>query len=127
MKFLVNTILIGLLSIAAGMFLPWWSIALVAFLVNWALPLNSLYAFLSGFIGIFIGWGLLAVIRDSANDGILSSKIAHILPLGGSSLALLLLSSFIGALVGGLAALTASFIIPSGRSIGEGRISTKEK
>lgn len=117
MKILVNTILIALLSIAAGMFLPWWTIALVAFLVNWLLPLRSLYAFLSGFIGMFLGWGILAVIRDSANEGILSSKIANILPLGGSSIALVLLTAFIGALVGGLAGLTASFIFPSTRTV----------
>ena len=113
MKLLVNITLIALLAIAAGMFLPWWSIALVAFLVNWVLPLSPLHAFLSGFSGLFIGWGLLALIRDSANDSILSSKIASILPLGGSSVALLLVSALVGALVAGLAGLTASFLFPS--------------
>jgi NhaP-type Na+/H+ or K+/H+ antiporter len=44
------------------------------------------------------------------NESILSQKVAQILPLGGSSVLLIFLSSLIGALVGGFAGLAASYL-----------------
>jgi hypothetical protein len=41
---------------------------------------------------------------------ILSSRVAGILPLGGSGIAILLVTAFVGALVGGGGALTAAFL-----------------
>ena len=112
MKFTVDTILIALLAIAFGMFLPWWTIALAGFIVVAFIPLRPLAAFFSGFLAIFIGWGLLAWWRDMANESILSVKMAKILPLGGSAFALILVSALIGAIVGGLGSLTASLANP---------------
>jgi len=58
----------------------------------------------------FLLWEILAWWIDNKNDGILSQKIAQILPLGGSTVFLILITSLIGALVAGLAALTASYL-----------------
>jgi hypothetical protein len=44
------------------------------------------------------------------NEHVFSRKIAEIFPLGGSSFAIILVTAFIGALVGGFAAMTASFL-----------------
>lgn len=109
-KFLVNTLLIALLSFAAGLFLPNWVIAFVAFGVSLLIPLRPLAAFLSGFAALFILWGGLALAADLPNNGILATKVAWILPLGGSHYLLVLLTALIGALVGGGGALTASFL-----------------
>ena len=108
MRFFLNTLLIFLLSFIAGLFLPWWSIAIIAFLVSVAIPQRIGYGFLSGFLGIFLLWLLLALWIDTKNDSVLSEKIAVLFPLGGSSLLLILLSSFVGAVVGGFAAMAGS-------------------
>src|SRR6476620_4006736 len=110
MKILVAIILTALLSFVSGLYLPWWSIAIAAFISVLLVPLGSGRAFLAGFAGVFLLWFLLAWWIDIKNQHILSKKIAEIFPLGGSSFAIILVTAFIGALVGGLAALSASFL-----------------
>ena len=110
MKLLVAIILTALLSFVAGLYLPWWSITIAAFIAVLLIPLKSVRAFLSGFLGVFILWFLLALWIDVKNEHILSKKIAEIFPLGGSSVAIILVTAFIGGLVGGLGALSASFL-----------------
>lgn len=109
-KFLVNTLLIALLSFAFGLFLPNWIIAPVAFVVCLLIPLRPGVAFLSGFTALFLLWGGLALAANTANQGILATRIAQLLPLNGSPYALILVTALIGALVGGGGALTASFL-----------------
>ena len=110
MKFLLSTLLIALVSLVFGMFLPWWTVAIAAFGIVYLYRLTPWFAFLSGFAGVFICWALIALFRDNANDGILSHKIALILPLGGSGALLILVSALIGGIVGGMAGLTASYV-----------------
>jgi hypothetical protein len=47
---------------------------------------------------------------DMANNHILSTKVAKILPMGGSYIVLIFATASIGALLGGLASLTGSFV-----------------
>jgi hypothetical protein len=109
-KFCVTTGLIALLSFVLCLFAPWWTIALAAFAVSALIPQRPLLAFLSGFAALFLLWGLLALVADLRNEGILSSRVAAVLPLGGSSIAILLVTAFVGALVGGGGSLTAAFL-----------------
>ena len=110
MKLLVAIILTALLSFVCGLYFPWWSIAIAAVVSVLLIPLPSGRAFLAGFFGVFLLWFLLALWIDVKNQHILSRKIAQIFPLGGSSIAIVLVTAFIGALVGGLAATSASFL-----------------
>ncbi|HWJ89678.1 MAG TPA: hypothetical protein VNR87_01120 [Flavisolibacter sp.] len=112
MKFLLNILLIAALSFLAGMFLPWWSIALVALVVAILLPQRTGLDFLSGFIGIFLMWAVVSTWIDIANEHILSHKLAQVLPLGGSSLLLVVVTAFVGGLVGGFAAMAGSSLRP---------------
>ncbi len=109
-KFCVTTALIALLSFVLCLFLPWWTIALAAFAVSALIPQRPLPAFLSGFAALFLLWGLLALVADLRNEGILSSRVAAVLPLGGSGMAILLVTALVGALVGGGGSLTAAFL-----------------
>jgi hypothetical protein len=61
MRFLLATLLTAALAYIAGMFLPWWSIAIIAFLVSLLISQHIGLGFLSGFLGIFVLWGLLAL------------------------------------------------------------------
>jgi len=110
MKFTVTVLLIAALSFLSGLYLPWWGFALASALVSALIPQRPGIAFLSGFVAVFLLWGLLAWSIDAANNSILSKKIAQILPLGGSPALLILVTALVGALVGGGAALTGSYL-----------------
>jgi hypothetical protein len=110
MKFLISVVLIAMLGFISCIYFPWYSIAIFAFLVNIIIPLPPLRAFLSGFTALFVLWAALGWWINSANDGILSHRIAELFSLGGSGFILILITGFIGGLVAGLASLTASFL-----------------
>ncbi|RYY40821.1 MAG: hypothetical protein EOO08_06745 [Chitinophagaceae bacterium] len=108
MRFLVSILLIALFAFIAGRYLPWWSIAVVAFAVCVLLPQRLLRSFLAGFLGIFLLWFGLALWLDTKNDQLLSRKIAELLHLGQSSFLLMLVTALIGGIVGGFAALSGA-------------------
>ncbi len=112
MKFITATILTVLLAFIAGIlsFSPWWGFALTSFLVAILVHQKGWKAFLSGFLGLFLLWAGLAWWVDMQNNSLLSSKIAAILPLGGNSVLLILVTGFVGGLVSGLAAITGSYL-----------------
>ncbi len=110
MKLLVSILLTGLLAFLGGLYLPWWSVAIAAFMVAALVHQKAGKAFLGGFFGIFICWALLAFIIDSSNNSLLSVKVADLLKLGGNSVLLILVTAFIGGLVGGFGAMTGSFL-----------------
>ena len=115
MKFILAIILTALLGFIAGLFLPWWSIAIVAFLVAIFIRQSIGKSFLTGFSGIFLLWAVVALWIDIKNESILSRKMAEIFPLGGSSALMILVTAFIGALVGGFAAMSGAALLPSKR------------
>jgi len=110
MKFLVAVILTGLLAFISGLFFPWWGIAIAALVTAVMVHQKAGKAFLAGLLGVFLLWGGLAWWMDMANNGILSKKIASILPLGGNSLLLVLVTALVGGLVAGFAALSGSYL-----------------
>jgi hypothetical protein len=110
MRFLVAFLLTGLLSFIASLRFDWWVIAIVAFVVAIMVQQKGWKAFLAGFAGIFLLWVSLAWWMDAANTGILSQKIATVLPLGGSSILLILITGLVGGLVGGFAALSGCYV-----------------
>lgn len=110
MKLTISIILIAILSFALGLYLPWWSIALAAFAVIALIHQPPGWAFLAGFVSIFLLWFVLATIIDMRNQHILSRKLASLLPLGGNSFLLVLVTALVGALVGGFAALSGSYL-----------------
>ncbi len=110
MKFITSIIITALLSYAACLFFPWWSIAIAAFVVSAVIHQKPLKAFVCGFLALFLLWGIQSYYIDVQNGHLLATKVAGILPLGNSPVALILLTAFIGGLVAGMAALTGSFL-----------------
>ena len=109
LKYVLSIIVTALVAFVAGLYLPWWGIAIAAFLVSAAIPQKPAFSFLSGFLGVFLLWEVLAWWIDSKNNGILSQKISGIMGLGGSSVLLIVITSLVGALVAGFAALAGSY------------------
>jgi hypothetical protein len=112
MRFLAATLLILLLSFIAGLFLPWWSIAIVAFLIALLIPQTIGKSFLAGFLGIFLLWGILALWIDVKNGSVLSQKISQLFSIGNVGFLLVLITALIGALVGGFAAMSGGSLRP---------------
>ena len=112
MKFILSIVLVALVTYAIGIYgnLPWWSFVVTNLIIAIALPIKPIQSFLAGALGVGALWAGLAFGIDMANNHILSSKVAQILPLGGSYLALIIVTAFVGALLGGLASLTGSFV-----------------
>jgi hypothetical protein len=112
MKFILSIVLVALVTYAIGIYgnLPWWSFVVTNLIIAIALPIKPIQSFLAGALGVGALWAGLAFGIDMANNHILSSKVAQILPLGGSYIALIIVTAFVGALLGGLASLTGSFV-----------------
>jgi len=105
MKFIIQVILTILLSYVAVHFFPWWIIVICSAIVAIGLPLHSNVTFWGGFTAISLFWMLTATWIDVNTHSILSSKIAPLLGLQGTTL-LILLTGFTGGIVGGLGALS---------------------
>lgn len=111
MKFFVASLLTVLLSFIAGLYIEfWWFFVVIAFGVALLVHQKPWKAFLSGFLALFLLWGSLSYWIDLKNDGILSAKIAVLLPLGGSSILLIIVTAFIGGLLAGLSALSGAYV-----------------
>jgi hypothetical protein len=113
MRFLLSILLTTAFAFIAGLFLPWWSIAIVAFLVALLVQQRIGAGFFSGFLGVFLLWSLLAFWIDMKNESILSHKVAQLFHLGESSILLILVTALVGALVGGFAAMAGSSLSPA--------------
>ncbi len=110
MKFIVSLVLTALLSFAACLYLPWWSIAIAAFLVAALIPQKPLRSFLSAFIALFLLWGGLSFWISNANDHILAGKVSMLILGKASPYLLMLITAVIGALIAGMAALTGCYL-----------------
>ena len=110
MKWFVSCLLIAFLSLAAELYLPFWSVAIVSFGVIAAIPQRSWSAFWCGFAGLFLLWAGLACYLDIANEHILSSRISLLVLKMDSPALLILATGIMGGILGGMGALSASFL-----------------
>lgn len=101
-------LLIFILSLVAQFFLPWWIIAPVAFGLAFWKARTARKAFAAGFAGIALGWLGYSLFIHLRTEGILTERIAHVLPLH-NSLLLMLVTVLIGGLTGGMAALAGYY------------------
>jgi hypothetical protein len=110
MKFITSLILTALLSFAACLFLPWWSIAITAFIIAALIPQHPGKAFLTAFLALLLLWSGLSYWMSSNNDHILAHKISLLILKIDSPYLLILATAIIGALVAGLGALSGALL-----------------
>jgi hypothetical protein len=110
MKFIISLLLIALLSFAACLYLPWWSVAIVGFLVVALIPQRPGMALLCGFLAVFILWFALSFWLSSNNNHILAHKVSLLILKMDNPYLLMFATAFIGGLVAAFGALTGSFI-----------------
>ncbi len=109
-RFIIQLILVILLSYLAQYVLPWWGVMVGAGLATTILYNKGFYSFFAGFLGVGGLWFFMANSLDSANQSLLSSKVATLLGLS-SSMQLILATALIGALIGGFSSLTGSLFV----------------
>lgn len=114
MKFLISLILTALLSFGFCLFLPWWSIAIAAFIVAVLIPQKPGKSFLTGFVSLFLLWGWLSFWISNNNEHILAQKISQLILKMDNPYILILATALIAALVAGFAALAGSYLRKSG-------------
>jgi len=99
-------LIILILSFVGSLFLPWWIVAIAAFLGALLVGKKSGQAFLSGFGAVFFLWVVLALIKSIPNDNILADKVVQLFPLPHNWIWVLAVTGVVGGLVGGMAALS---------------------
>jgi hypothetical protein len=110
MKFFVSLLLTALLSFAACLYLPWWSIAIAAFIVAALIPQSAVKSFLTGFTALFLLWGALSFWISNNNEHLLAHKVSMVLLKMDNPWILIFATAIIGALVAGFGALSGSFL-----------------
>lgn len=99
---------IAVLSYLAGIWYPWWSVAIVAFVVILLAPLPPWGAFITGFLAVFLLWGTLAFYQALMNDYILAGRMARLFVHRDATVVLLVITGAVGGLAAGFAALAAA-------------------
>jgi hypothetical protein len=103
MKLFLSIVLIVTLSAIAAHFLPWWIIAVVSFVVSLMMAIKPDKAFLAGFLGVAVFWLIAVLLKDIPNEHILSWRMAALFHLPNYIL-FIIVTVFVGSLIGGLAA-----------------------
>lgn len=111
MKFVLHVITILVVCFVLQYFLPWWTMAIGAAALGYAVDHGGIRSFLAGFIGVGLLWFLMAFYIDYTSHSILTEKVGKILPLNP-----LILTPVIGGLVGALASLTGALLRPGKKS-----------
>lgn len=107
MKFLVQTVLIAILSLLLQMFLPWWTLAIAAFVVGLVFASSRWKSFFAGLLGVGLLWLVVALYIHYTTGSEVANRVAGMFPTKTTPL-LFVLTSLVGGLVGGFASLTGS-------------------
>ncbi|MBI3217933.1 MAG: hypothetical protein HYZ44_00305 [Bacteroidetes bacterium] len=105
MKFIIQIIATIIVCFLLQSFLPWWTLAVGASAVAYFIDNNALPSFVAGFIGAALLWIGMAYYLDQATHSIITEKVNKLLPLNA-----FLLTGIVGGMVGGLSALTGTFL-----------------
>ncbi len=109
MKKLLYILACGVLPALASFILPWYSIAIIPFIISYVLNMPPRVAFWGAFTGVAIYWLIAALMKDIPNNHVLSGMVAKVLFVQDYR-ALLAVTALIGGLVGGLGALSGAYM-----------------
>lgn len=106
----MNLILIIIITAILQYFAPWWTIAFAPFIILfWRPAETSFKAFLIGFAAVALLWLSYGLYLHFSTEGAMSNRIAQIFSLPNGIL-LLMVTTFVGGLIGGFAALSGCLV-----------------
>ena len=100
------TATIVILAFVMGYFFEWWTVAIAAFIGGAIFGTSSGETFAKGMAAVIILWLVMICYYHFSTQGILSNKIAQILPVGGNVGVLIAATVLIGGIVGGWGAMS---------------------
>jgi ABC-type multidrug transport system fused ATPase/permease subunit len=108
MKWLSFALVFAILSVSLQLFMPWWTMPLIAALTAFVMNVKPLPAFaVAGMIAV-LSWGGYAAYLDYQNTSILSTRMGQL--FGGlSPMLLIVVTATFAGLFAGLAALAGSY------------------
>ena len=116
--FPIKVLIVIALSFILTLFLPWYGVAIAAFITGLVLSNKPGNNFLAGFFGVGLFWLGYALFLDIRNEHVLSTKIALLfsdnLGVDITSGVLVMVTTFLGALIGGLSCMAAAMIMDDG-------------
>lgn len=107
MKNIISLLVLAIACILIQSFTPWWSSLIIIGLFTAIMNTPPIKALIFGAFILFAIWFAYAFYLNHQNDGILSERVG-VLFQGLTGFKLVLLTGIIGALTGGLSALTGS-------------------
>lgn len=109
MRFLVKMLLILAFGYLAGLYFPFWSLVIVAFIMSLLIKTSPLSSFLAGFLAIFALWFVLASSIDQETNSILTTRVASIFSV--SNVVLMLITGAIGGFITGLGSASGALLV----------------
>lgn len=109
-RFIGQLILVIAFSYASQFILPWWGVMVGSALATLLIYNKALSSFFAGFLGLGLLWFYLAYTIDTANQSLLSGKVAALFGLA-SGFQMVLVTALLGAIIGGVSALTGNYFI----------------
>lgn len=101
MKIITGIIAVGIITVFLFPIAPWWICGVVAFGVTFLMRVKPGMAFLAGFTGVLLSWGVTSGWIDAKNSGILSTRIGDLF-MGIPSFVVIIIGALIGGLTGGM-------------------------
>ncbi|GJM31820.1 MAG: hypothetical protein DHS20C18_08210 [Saprospiraceae bacterium] len=108
MRLLLTISGIIILGAIFQLFLPWWSLAIVAALLSLLAKLKPLTSFWSGLLAGMLLWGIYAAVLNYTNEGLLATKIGAL--FGGPAIMVVAMTALFGGITAGLGALSGSLM-----------------
>ena len=116
--FIIKLSIIAILSFILTLFLPWYIPFIVCFLTGIILSNKPGNNFLAGLLGVGLFWLCYTLFLDIRNEHILSSKVAQLfsdsLQTQITTGVLVMATTFLGAVLGGLSAMAGALIMDDG-------------
>jgi len=102
-------LIILVLTLAGSYFLPWWAAAIIAFVAAFICASTPHRYFWSGFMGVFVAWTILALLKTIPNKNILATRVSHLFQLP-NWISILVVTAVVGGLIGGMGALSGALV-----------------
>jgi len=102
---MVLFLIIFIFSLLSGFILPWWMIAIIAFIAAFFTGKTSGKSFWAGSLAVAIAWIILMLIRSIPNQNVLANRVSALFHLPGW-IWIMFVTAMIGGLVGGFAAMS---------------------
>lgn len=114
-NFLIQFLLTLILTLVAQLFLPWWSLVVIAAIIGLFFTYKyGVVSFFAGFLAVGVLWFISTMWLSSGTENqVLANRVGELFG-GMSRIYLVYTTAMLGAILGGLAAMTGTF----GRKLG---------